>query len=113
MAVSFDNDWFEEQVKKDRARETDYAQRTYGTPVTRAYAQQQKDIEALGGLEALRSAMGAEMRDQAISQDTRAGEERRFERMRDELSTATDAPTLQQVVAALVFLAYLPHCLMH
>ena len=92
MAVSFDNDWFEEQIKKDRARETDYAQRTYGSPVTRAYRQQQKDVEALGGLEALRAAMGAEMNKQALSQDTSAGEERRFERMREELPTDTATP---------------------
>ena len=93
MAVSFGNDWFEEQVKKDRARETDYAQRVYASPEARAYTQQRRDIEALGGIEALRSAMGAEMNRQARAVDTSAGEERRFERMRPtELPTEGQEP---------------------
>jgi len=108
MAVSFGNDWFEEQVKKDRARESGYAQRVYGTPETRAYAQQQRDIEALGGIEALRSAMGAEMRDQSISRDTSAGEERRFESMRppelpteDQQQRGPGGPSISSVFAPL------------
>lgn len=79
MAVSFGDDWFEKQLEKSRARESRFVEDRYTTPVTRAAAKQQKDIEALGGLEALRSAMGAEMEKQRLDV---SGSDRRFERLR-------------------------------